>query len=71
VPYSDYQLQSRVRRALVADRFLRLSGVHLTVRQGAVTLAGLANTWMDRERAASDAQAAGALMVLNQIRVRL
>jgi hypothetical protein len=69
-PYSDYQLRWRVQRALATDRLLRLLGVHVTVRQGAVSLTGIANTWQDRERAATDAQAAGALAAVNRLRVR-
>jgi osmotically-inducible protein OsmY len=67
--YSDYQLRMRVQRALATDRFLRVFNVHLLARQGVVILTGTANTWQDRERATLDAKAAGALTVLNRLRV--
>ncbi len=66
----DYDLCSSVWNTLAADRFLQVSGVHLAVRRGTVILTGDADTLADWQRAAGDARAAGALAVVNRLRVR-
>jgi hypothetical protein len=68
-PYSDSDIRRTVRFLFVTDTFLDAINIRLKVQDGAVLLTGSVKTWENRSRAETDAYAAGAQMVLNQLRV--
>jgi len=68
--FTDPVLQRSIQNQFRADKFLRPFGIHVAVRDGIVTLTGTADGWQDYFRAETDAYAAGALVVDNQLRVR-
>ncbi len=69
-PANDLELRRNIRTRFGQDSFLHPFGIHVEVREGFVTLSGIADTVQDRDRAALDAYAAGAAAVDNQLQVQ-
>ena len=69
-PANDLELRRNIRTRFTQDSFLHPFGIHVEVREGMVSLTGTADTLQDRDRAALDAYAAGAVAVDNQLQVK-
>src|SRR5882724_7193081 len=65
-PANDIELRRNIRTRFAQDSFLHPFGIHVEVREGMATLTGTADTLQDRDRAALDAYAAGAVNVDNE-----
>jgi hypothetical protein len=69
VPYSDSNIRRTVRFLFVTDTMLDAINIRLQVQDGAVLLTGSVKTYENRSRAETDAYAAGAQTVINQLRI--
>jgi len=69
-PANDLELRRNIRMRFAQDSFLHPFGIHVEVREGMATLTGTADTIQDRDRAALDAYAAGAVNVDNELQVK-